>query len=75
MFIQEELEVSYEIKKYERTQQRRAPKELYDVHPLGKSPVIVDGDLTIAESGAIVGECSKCVRGHVVSRIYWTTHN
>ncbi|KAF9055593.1 thioredoxin-like protein [Panaeolus papilionaceus] len=54
LWLLEELEVSYEIKKYERTQQRRAPKELYEVHPLGKSPVIVDGDLTIAESGAIV---------------------
>lgn len=33
-----------------------APKELKDVHPLGKSPVLTDGDKTIAESGAIVGE-------------------
>ena len=32
-----------------------APKELKDVHPLGKSPVLTDGDKTIAESGAIVG--------------------
>ncbi|PPQ99625.1 hypothetical protein CVT24_005203 [Panaeolus cyanescens] len=54
LWLLEELELSYEIKKYERTQQRRAPNELYDIHPLGKSPVITDGDLTIAESGAIV---------------------
>lgn len=33
-----------------------APKELLDVHPLGKSPVITDGDVTIAESGVIVRE-------------------
>ena len=31
-----------------------APKELLDVHPLGKAPVITDGPVTIAESGAIV---------------------
>jgi glutathione S-transferase len=31
-----------------------APPELKEVHPLGKSPVITDGDRTIAESGAIV---------------------
>jgi len=32
----------------------RAPKSLRDVHPLGKSPVITDGDITVAESGAII---------------------
>jgi len=31
-----------------------APPELRAVHPLGKSPVISDGDLTLAESGAII---------------------
>src|SRR5690349_15695263 len=31
-----------------------APAELRAVHPLGKSPVITDGELTLAESGAIV---------------------
>jgi glutathione S-transferase len=31
-----------------------APPELRAVHPLGKSPVITHGDLTLAESGAIV---------------------
>lgn len=51
----EELEVPYDIKKYERTASRRAPPELRAVHPLGKSPVITDGGVTIAESGAIVG--------------------
>lgn len=34
----------------------RAPPELKKVHPLGKSPIITDGDVTLAESGAIVGE-------------------
>ena len=36
-----------------------APKELKAVHPLGKSPVITDGDLTVAESGKRVA-CSMC---------------
>jgi len=31
-----------------------APPELLQVHPLGKSPVITQGALTLAESGAIV---------------------
>ncbi|PPQ73125.1 hypothetical protein CVT24_009464 [Panaeolus cyanescens] len=54
LWLLEELELSYEVKKYARNAQRRAPKELYEVHPLGKSPVITDGEQTIAESGAIV---------------------
>lgn len=52
---QEELQIPYEIKKYTRTSEQRAPKELLDIHPLGKSPVITDGEVTLAESGAIVG--------------------
>jgi glutathione S-transferase len=51
----EELGVPYEIKKYERDPATMlAPPELQQVHPLGKSPVVVDGDATIAESGAIL---------------------
>ena len=45
----------YEIKRYERDPKTMlAPPELLQVHPLGKSPVITDGDITVAESGAIV---------------------
>jgi glutathione S-transferase len=40
---------------YPLTPEGRAPPELAKIHPLGKSPVITDGNLTIAESGAIVG--------------------
>jgi glutathione S-transferase len=51
----EELEVPYEIVKYERDPKTLlAPDALKKVHPLGKSPVITDGDVTIAESGAIL---------------------
>ncbi|KAG8778017.1 hypothetical protein FRC12_025227 [Ceratobasidium sp. 428] len=54
LWLLEELEVPYEIKRYERTEDMLAPKELRDVHPLGLSPVITDGKVVLAESGAIV---------------------
>ncbi|KAF9028172.1 thioredoxin-like protein [Hymenopellis radicata] len=54
LWLLEELEVPYEIKLYYRNSMMLAPKELLDVHPLGKSPVITDGDVTLAESGAII---------------------
>ncbi|MBV8031750.1 MAG: glutathione S-transferase [Betaproteobacteria bacterium] len=51
----EELGVPYEIKAYQRDAKTMlAPPELRQVHPLGKSPVISDGGLTLAESGAIL---------------------
>src|SRR6185312_727431 len=54
LWLLEELEVPYEIVKYERDRKTMlAPPELQKIHPLGKSPVITDGALTIAESGAI----------------------
>jgi glutathione S-transferase len=55
LWLLEELGTPYEIKPYARDATTRlAPPELKDVHPLGKSPVITDGDVTINESGAIV---------------------
>ncbi len=55
LWLLEELGVPYEIRRYQRDARTLlAPPELLRVHPLGKSPVITDGDLTIAESGAIV---------------------
>jgi glutathione S-transferase len=51
----EELGLPYDIRHYQRNSQTMlAPPELKSVHPLGKSPVISDGDLVIAETGAIV---------------------
>ena len=51
----EELGLDYEIKKYQRDPKTMlAPAELKAVHPLGKSPVITDDDIVVAESGAIV---------------------
>jgi len=55
LWLLEELGVDYEIKRYARdTETGLAPKELEAVHPLGKSPVITDGEYTVAESGAII---------------------
>jgi glutathione S-transferase len=55
LWLLEELELEYEIKYYERDPDTMlAPDSLKQVHPLGKSPVITDGALTIAESGAIM---------------------
>ena len=55
LWLLEELGTPYEIVKYQRmSPMPLAPPELKEVHPLGKSPVITDGDKTIAESGAIV---------------------
>jgi glutathione S-transferase len=55
LWLLEELGTPYEMMRYQRNEQTRlAPPELEKIHPLGKSPVIVDGDIRIAESGAIV---------------------
>jgi glutathione S-transferase len=55
LWLLEELGVDYEVRRYQRDPKTMlAPPELRSVHPLGKSPVITDGALTIAESGAII---------------------
>jgi glutathione S-transferase len=55
IWLLEELGVDYEIKRYQRDPKTMlAPKSLLKVHPLGKSPVITDGDVVVAESGAII---------------------
>jgi glutathione S-transferase len=55
LWLLEELGLPYELRKYQRDAVTMlAPPELRQVHPLGKSPVITDGDTVVAESGAIV---------------------
>jgi glutathione S-transferase len=55
LWLLEELGLPYEVKRYERDAKTMlAPSSLLAVHPLGKSPVIVDGAVTVAESGAII---------------------
>jgi glutathione S-transferase len=61
LWLLEELGLDYEIKKYQRDPKTMlAPPELKAVHPLGKSPVISDGDTVVAESGAIVEYLVEC---------------
>ena len=55
LWLLEELGLPYEIRRYERDPETmRAPASLRQVHPLGKSPVVTDGERTLAESGAII---------------------
>jgi len=55
LWLLEELGLAYEVRRYQRDAKTMlAPPELRAVHPLGKSPVIQDGEVTLAESGAIL---------------------
>ena len=54
LWLLEEMDVPYEVRFYARDSSRCSRRRLRAVHPLGKSPVIVDGDVTLAESGAII---------------------
>ncbi len=54
LWLLEELDVPYEIVRYQRLPDMRAPPALRAIHPLGKSPVITDNGNTVAEFGAIV---------------------
>ena len=55
IWLMEELGASYELIVHERNPETmRAPEELTRVHPVGKAPVLEDGNLTLAESGAII---------------------
>ncbi len=50
VWLMEDLGQPYDLVQYDRTDQFRAPDALQKVHPLGKSPVIEDGDLKLSES-------------------------
>ena len=55
LWLLEELGVPYEVKPYQRDATTNlAPESLKQIHPLGKSPVIKDGDQVVIESGAIL---------------------
>lgn len=55
LWLLEELGLPYEVRRYERNKATMlAPAALRRVHPLGKAPVIEDGDHVIAETGAII---------------------
>lgn len=54
LLLLEELELPYTIEKFQRGPDKLAPSDLKKIHPLGKSPVIKDGDRVVAESGFII---------------------
>ncbi|TBR43933.1 glutathione S-transferase family protein [Marinomonas agarivorans] len=55
LWLLEELNLPYQVIEHERDAQTRlAPESLKKIHPLGKAPVIVDGDVTLCESAAIL---------------------
>jgi glutathione S-transferase len=65
LWLLEEMGVDYEVRRYERdAQSMLAPPELRAIHPLGKSPVIQDGDIVVAETGAIVEYLLETRAGH-----------
>jgi glutathione S-transferase len=64
LWLLEELGLPYDIKHYQRNATTNlAPPELLKVHPLGKSPVLTDGDVTMAETGAIIEYLVECADG------------
>ncbi|MBU2894791.1 glutathione S-transferase family protein [Colwellia sp. D2M02] len=55
LWLLEELKIPYNVVAHQRdTTTQLAPKSLHKIHPLAKAPIIVDGDITLGESGAIV---------------------
>lgn len=54
LWLLEELEMPYKLVKYQRREDKSTPDELKAISPLGTAPVITDGDVTLAESGAII---------------------
>ena len=54
IWLLEELGIEYDLVKYERDANFRAPAELKAIHPLGKAPILVDDALTLAESASIL---------------------
>ena len=82
LWLLEELGLAYEVKRYQRDARTLlAPPELKAIHPLGKSPVVDDGEARMAETGAIVeylleahgGSALRPARGTAEGRrfTYW----
>ncbi len=62
VWLCEELELDYELKRYERRADNHLAPDAYKaLHPMGIAPVITDGDLVLGESGAI---CDYIVTRH-----------
>ncbi|ALN71397.1 glutathione S-transferase family protein [Aureimonas sp. AU20] len=54
LWLLEELGLPYEVEAFERQPDLFAPDAMRKTHTLGRAPVIYDGDVVLAESGAIV---------------------
>ena len=54
VWLMEELGLEYKLESHQREPNGAAPPAMKAIHALGKAPVIRDGDLVLAESGAIV---------------------
>ncbi|WFU75929.1 glutathione S-transferase family protein [Bradyrhizobium sp. CB2312] len=70
VWLCEELELPYELKRYTRDPVTMlAPPDYKALHPIGAAPVITDGDLVLAESGAVVDYImAKHGNGHLALR-------
>ena len=70
LWLLEELELSYDLRRYERDAVTSlAPSELAAVHPLGKAPVVEVDGRRIAESGAIVDVLCARYGRHLLPRV------
>lgn len=75
LWLLEELGLDYEIVRYARDRRTMlAPPELRRVHPLGKSPVIVDAGLTIAETGPIIEYLVEKADGRLGAPLHREAH-
>jgi glutathione S-transferase len=71
VWLLEDLDQPYDLVKYERTNDFRAPEALRTVHPLGKSPVLEDGDLMLSESAT----CLRYIADQFGDEAHRMAHN
>ncbi|MBV7362996.1 glutathione S-transferase [Actinomycetaceae bacterium TAE3-ERU4] len=74
----EELGAEYNLVKHQRTESLLAPAEMKEIHPLGKSPILVDGEETLVESQCILEHLSDKSGGKLSARqekpYFWLTY-
>jgi glutathione S-transferase len=67
VWLCEELELPYELVRYQRLPSGAAPPEYKALHPFGTAPTITDGDFVLGESGAIIEYiCNRYAGGRLV---------
>lgn len=76
MWLLEELKLDYELKVFKRGKDWLAPKELKDIHALGKAPVVeiqapgAEKSIVLAESGAIIEYIAEHFGSHLIPKRY-----